>query len=91
MFRVRPTSQNYIDVPEAARLSGSRYVGTVDSTSDRRRDGMGEVVIATKRISAAVAACVIALATSGVGTAHACEYQCYDSGNTGEHCEYTNC
>lgn len=23
--------------------------------------------------------------------AHACVYQCYDSGNTGIHCEYTNC
>jgi len=37
-------------------------------------------------IAAAVAAVLF-----GTGTAKACEYQCYDSGNTGEHCEYTNC
>lgn len=43
------------------------------------------------KLSAALAATAIGLATVGVGTAHACEYQCYDSGNTGEHCEYTNC
>jgi hypothetical protein len=43
------------------------------------------------KLSAALAATAIGLATVGVGTAHACEYQCYDSGNSGEHCEYTNC
>lgn len=46
---------------------------------------------ALTKIGAALAMSAIGAATLGIGTAHACEYVCYDSGNTGEHCEWTNC
>jgi hypothetical protein len=43
------------------------------------------------KLGAALVMGALGAGVLSMGTAHACAYQCYDSGNTGIHCEYTNC
>jgi hypothetical protein len=50
-----------------------------------------KAIKALTKLGAALVMGALSAGVMGIGTAHACEYQCYDSGNTGEHCEWTNC
>jgi len=56
-----------------------------------RQHGRDEKESQQMKAIATLVAATVAAFLFGTGTAKACEYDCYDSGNTGEHCEYTNC
>jgi hypothetical protein len=43
------------------------------------------------KLGAALVMGAIGAAIVGIGPAHACSYDCYDSGNTGVHCVYDGC
>jgi hypothetical protein len=74
--------------------AGGRTSPHLNRFKGHGRLNQGEEVKAMKaltKLGAALVMGAISMGVMGIGTAHACEYQCYDSGNTGEHCEYTNC